>query len=111
MLSGDPVEEVRRLTALPGGELQVHGSWRLVQALHEAGLVDVYRMRLYPVVVGGGKRLFPEGAIPASFEVDEDASRVLPGGVVPLTLAPRSFGTIAAGSYVVEDGRSATTTG
>lgn len=109
MLRGDAVGEVRRLKELPGRELQVHGSWKLVQALHEAGLVDVYRMLLYPVVVGTGKRLFPEGAMGGTFEVVQDASRVLPGGVVSLTLTPRSLGTVVTGSYVVEEGRSATT--
>jgi dihydrofolate reductase len=109
VLRGDAVDEVRRLKELPGGELQVHGSWELVRTLHEAGLVDVYRVLQYPVVVGTGKRLFPEGVTPATFAVDQDASRVLPGGVVSLTLTPRSFGTVAAGAYVVEEGRSATT--
>ncbi|MGI8330346.1 dihydrofolate reductase family protein [Actinomadura scrupuli] len=109
VLRGDAADEVRRLKELPGRELQVHGSWKLVQTLHEAGLVDVYRMLLYPVVVGTGKRLFPEGAMGATFTVAQDASRVLPGGVVSLTLTPRSLGTVATGSYVVEEGRSATT--
>jgi dihydrofolate reductase len=109
VLRGDAVDEVRRLKELPGRELQVHGSWKLVQALHEAGIVDVYRMLLYPVVVGTGKRLFPEGAMAATFAVAQDASRVLPGGVVCLTFTPKSLGTVAAGSYVVEEGRSGTT--
>ena len=106
VLSGDATDEVRRLKELPGRELQVHGSRQLVQALHEAGLVDVYRMLVYPVVVGTGKRLFPEGAMPAAFEVAPEDSRVLPGGVVSLTLTPRTFGTITAGAYVVEEGRA-----
>jgi dihydrofolate reductase len=109
VLSGDAVDEVRRLKELPGRELQVHGSWKLVQTLHEAGLVDVYRMLLYPVVVGTGKRLFPEGAMAATFAVAQGASRVLPGGVTCLTLTPRNLGTVSAGSYVVEEGRSVTT--
>ena len=111
VLRGDVLDEVRRLKAQPGRELQVHGSWRLVRALHEAGLVDLYRVLLHPVVVGAGKRLFPDGALPTAFEVDPDGSRVLPGGVVALTLAPRERGTLAAGTYVVEDGRSAPVVG
>ncbi|MFG1882540.1 dihydrofolate reductase family protein [Micromonospora sp. NPDC049102] len=64
----------------------VHGSWQLVQTLHEAGLVDLYRLLQYPVVVGSGKRLFPDGTTPATFAASEDSVRVLPGGVVSLTL-------------------------
>jgi dihydrofolate reductase len=107
-LEGDPVERVRRLKDLAGRELQVHGSWRLVQTLHEAGSVDVYRLLQYSVVVGTGKRLFPEGATPAMFAIEPDVSRVLPGGVVVMTLTSRSFGRLAAGAYVVEHGRSTT---
>ena len=106
VVTGELVSEVQRLKDRPGGELQVHGSWALVRSLHEAGLVDVYRMLVYPVVVGGGKRLFPDGALPASFSVAADASRVLPGGVVSLTLTPEHLGSIQAGAYVVDEGRS-----
>ncbi|MEV4342882.1 dihydrofolate reductase family protein [Actinoplanes sp. NPDC049596] len=80
----------------------------LVQALHQAGLVDLYRLLQYPVVVGTGKRLFPEGTIPTSFGAAEGSARVLPGGVVSLTLRPETRGTLAAGAYTVEEGRSAT---
>ncbi|MGC4857418.1 dihydrofolate reductase family protein [Micromonospora sp. DT4] len=72
------VDAVRRLKERPGGELQVYGSWQLVQTLHEAGLVDRYRLLQYPVVVGSGKRLFPDGSTPATFAASEDSVRVLP---------------------------------
>ena len=108
VLRGDVVDEVRRLKARPGGELQVHGSWRLVQTLHRAGLVDVYRLLQHPVVVGAGKRLFPDGTTPAALAVDEESSRVLPGGVVALTLTPVTLGDISAGAYTVDEGRSTT---
>ncbi|MFI0898420.1 dihydrofolate reductase family protein [Streptomyces sp. NPDC020983] len=107
VLRGDLVDEVRRLKELPGKELQVHGSWKLVQTLHRAGLVDVYRLLQYPVVVGKGKRLFPDGSTPATFTTAEERSRVLPGGVVSLTLTPASLGAISAGTYTVDEGRSA----
>ncbi|WP_433510747.1 dihydrofolate reductase family protein [Nonomuraea sp. CA-143628] len=108
VLRGDLVDEVRRLKELPGKELQVHGSWKLVQTLHQAGLVDIYRLLQYPVVVGRGKRLFPDGSTPAAFTTVEECSRVLPGGVVSLTLNPASLGAISAGAYIVDEGRSAT---
>ncbi|MEO3788402.1 dihydrofolate reductase family protein [Actinocorallia sp. B10E7] len=66
VLRGDPVDRVRRLKELPGNELQVHGSWKLVQTLHQAGLVDVYRLLLYPV----GLRAISAG----SYTVDEGRS-------------------------------------
>lgn len=106
VLRTDVVDAVRRLKERPGGELQVHGSWRLVQTLHEAGLVDVYRLLQYPVVVGGGKRLFPQGSTPATFAVSEDSTRVLPGGVVSLTLTPTALGSLSTGLYTVDEGRS-----
>lgn len=108
VLRGDVVDQVRRLKELPGKELQVHGSWKLVQTLHEAGLVDVHRLLQYPVVVGTGKRLFPDGSTPATFATANDSSRVLPGGIVSLTLNPASLGTISAGAYTVDEGRSTT---
>ena len=106
VLRGDLVDEVRRLKERPGRELQVHGSWKLVQALHRAGLVDRYRVLQYPVVVGIGKRLFPDGTTPATLACD-DSARVLPGGVVSLTLTP-TLGPLSAGAYAVDDGRSTT---
>ncbi|SDL18742.1 Dihydrofolate reductase [Nonomuraea maritima] len=108
VLRGELVDEVRRLKELPGTELQVHGSWKLVQTLHQAGLVDVYRLLQFPVVVGTGKRLFPDGSMPATFAAVEEGSRVLPGGVVSLTLEPASHGAISAGEYAVDEGRSVT---
>jgi dihydrofolate reductase len=108
VLRGDLVDEVRRLKELPGRELQVHGSWKLVQTLYQAGLVDVYRLLQFPVVVGTGKRLFPNGSTPATFATAEGGSRILPGGVISLTLEPTSFGAISAGAYTVDEGRSTT---
>ena len=106
VLRGDLEADVRRLKGLPGRELQVHGSWKLVQALHRAGLVDVYRLLLYPVVVGSGKRLFPDGSTPTAFATTEGSARVLPGGVVALTLTPAALGVFPAGAYTVDMGRS-----
>ncbi|GAB2496776.1 dihydrofolate reductase family protein [Nocardiopsis aegyptia] len=86
VVSGDVEERVRALKERPGGELQVHGSWRLAQTLHRAGLVDVYRLLVFPVVVGPGKRLFDESSPPGGFRVG--SSHVSDGGVVALTLVP-----------------------
>ena len=59
-LTGDIVTEVARLKTQDGPLLQVHGSWALIQTLLDADLVDEYRLWTFPIVVGGGKRLFPD---------------------------------------------------
>jgi dihydrofolate reductase len=105
VLRDDVVARVRRLKEQPGGELQVHGSWQLVQTLHNVGLVDIYRLLQFPVVVGGGKRLFADGATSATYEVAESESKVLPGGAVSLTLRQANFGTIGVGEYAVREGK------
>jgi dihydrofolate reductase len=106
VLRGDDiVEQVRRLKDQPGRELQVHGSWQLVRTLHDAGLVDIYRLIQFPVVVGTGKRLFEAGAVPATYKITH--GEVLPAGsgVVSLTLRQDGFGSLGTGDIVVEDGK------
>ena len=104
VLRGDDlVEQVRRLKEQPGRELQVHGSWQLVRTLHDAGLVDTYRLIQFPVVVGTGKRLFEAGAVPATYKIAH--GEVLPGGAVSLTLRQDGFGSLGTGDIVVEDGK------
>ena len=61
ILSGDPVAEVRALKEQPGQDIVVTGSITLCHALIRAGLVDEYRLFVYPVVQGRGRRLFPDG--------------------------------------------------
>ena len=61
VLSGDPVEEVRALKERPGQDIVITGSITLCHTLIEAGLVDEFRLFVYPAVQGRGRRLFPEG--------------------------------------------------
>jgi dihydrofolate reductase len=61
VLSGDPVAEVRALKEQPGKDIVVTGSITLCHTLIAAGLVDEYRLFVYPVVQGRGRRLFPDG--------------------------------------------------
>jgi dihydrofolate reductase len=61
LLSGDPVDEVRRLKDRPGDDIVLTGSITLAHLLIPAGLVDEYRMFVYPAVQGRGRRIFPDG--------------------------------------------------
>jgi dihydrofolate reductase len=87
VIRGDVVAEVTRLKAEASGDLLVEGSAQFAQTLIARGLVDEYRLMLFPIVLGAGKRLFPA-------EVDEQAtltlSEVKPDhdGVMLLTYHP-----------------------
>lgn len=104
VLTGDPVAAVAALKEQPGAELQVHGSARLAQTLHAAGLVDEYRLLVFPVTVGAGKRLFTPQAPASGFSLTE--SRTTLAGCVYSVLTPAPFRT---GGIVVEDGREVLT--
>jgi len=71
LLKGDIVQEVAKLKAVEGGEIQVHGSSNLIQTLLRHDLVDALRIWQFPVVLGTGKRLFGDGTIPRSFRLVE----------------------------------------
>lgn len=61
VLTGDLIENVRKLKAAPGGDIVCTGSVQLAHALLSAGLVDEVRLFTYPVVQGDGRRVFPDG--------------------------------------------------
>ena len=103
VLQGDTLAAVRRLKEQDGDELQVHGSCLLARTLHEAGLIDEYRLLTFPVAVGGGKRLFADGGPANGFELLD--SRVTSTGATYSVLAPTSF---RRGDIEVEDGREKT---
>jgi dihydrofolate reductase len=85
ILRGDVAAEVRKLKAEPGGDILVAGSARLVHALQDADLVDEYRLMVYPTVLGGGKRLFPDGARASALRLVEARPA---GAVAIMTLQP-----------------------
>lgn len=79
-LNGDVAEKVAGLKKQQGPDLNVWGSGNLVQTLLKHDLVDALWLMIYPLTLGGGKRLFTGGAIPAAFELTE--SHVTPKGVI-----------------------------
>lgn len=85
IISSDIIEEIARLKQEDGPDIVVHGSATLVQALVQHDLVDRFRLLVYPVVLGKGKRLFQEG-MAATLKLVE--SRPFSSGVVGLIYEP-----------------------
>jgi dihydrofolate reductase len=79
VLSGDVAAAVGELKAKPAGELQVHGSGRLVRWLLDNQLVDEITLLIYPMIIGQGTRLFPGTGPDAALDLID--SRATPGGV------------------------------
>jgi dihydrofolate reductase len=92
------VDGIRALKAEDGPELQVHGSANLIQTLLEHGLVDEFRLKIFPLVLGTGKRLFGHGTVPAGFAVAN--SRILSSGVIVANY--RSGAEIGYGSFAAD---------
>ncbi len=80
LLTGDVAEEVKKLKTQNGPNLHVYGSATLVQTLLKHDLVDELWLKIFPITLGTGKRLFVEGTIPAAFKLT--SSKVSPKGVI-----------------------------
>jgi dihydrofolate reductase len=78
---------VARLKQQPGADILVAGSATLAQTLRQHNLIDEYRLLVHPVVLGSGKRLFPDGS-PSVLELKLVDSRPFAGGVIALTFVP-----------------------
>jgi dihydrofolate reductase len=101
-LTGDPVEQVRRLKEHGATDLLILGSGQLVHALTDAGLVDEYHVFVHPVVVGSGKRLFRDGSPLVGLRLTD--ARPFTGGVVALTYEPAAVGAAEAGAAAAANG-------
>jgi dihydrofolate reductase len=86
VLGGDIVAAITALKGQPGHDLQIIGSGNLIQTLQAASLIDEYNIWVYPVVLGGGKRLFEKGARPGALRLV--ASKVSKAGVVMCRYVP-----------------------
>jgi dihydrofolate reductase len=94
-IEGDAAQGIAALKAEDGPELQVHGSANLIQTLLRHNLVDQFRLWVFPLVIGSGKRLFSEGTIPSGLKlVDHTVSTT---GVVIGTYEPA--GELVTGSF------------
>jgi dihydrofolate reductase len=86
VIDGDVVAEVAKLREGPDGDIVVHGSVQLVQALIEHDLVDELRLMVFPVVLGSGKRLFGDPGEKKKLRL-VDSKTVGDDGVLILTYA------------------------
>lgn len=95
LINGDVVAEIKELKRQDGPMLQVHGSGNLIQTLLKNDLVDELWLKIFPITLGNGKRLFAEGTIPAAFKLME--AKTSPSGVIVASYT-RS-GDIKTGSF------------
>jgi dihydrofolate reductase len=86
LIRGDLAEALSRLKQEDGQDILMFGSGQLVHTLHALGLIDEYRLMVFPVVLGSGKRLFPDGGEKQTLKLVE--SKPFPSGVVVLTYQP-----------------------
>jgi dihydrofolate reductase len=94
-IMGDVVAEIEKLKQQDGPMLQVHGSSDLIQTLLANDLADELWLKVFPVTLGKGKRLFGEGTIPAAFNLTD--SQVSPSGVIIASY--RREGEVELGSF------------
>ncbi len=97
LIEGDAAEGIAALKEEEGPELQVHGSGNLIQTLLRHELIDQFRLWVFPVVIGSGKRLFDDGAIPSGLKLVH--SKTSTTGVVMGTYEPA--GRIVPGSFAL----------
>jgi dihydrofolate reductase len=99
LLEGDLADAVEKLKEQDGPDIHVHGSSDLIQSLLTEDLVDEFRLMIFPLVLGSGKRLFGGGTIPAAFEVTD--SKTATTGV--LLVNYKRAGDIQYGSFAAAE--------
>lgn len=95
IIKGNVPEEIRKLKEVDGPEIQVHGSSNLIQTLWKNDLVDELWLKIFPVAVGSGKRLFDDGSFAGGFELVE--TKTSPTGVIIANY--RRTGGVKTGSF------------
>jgi len=99
LIRGDVADYVRQLKAEDGPEIQVHGSPGLIQTLLEHDLIDEYRLWIFPLALGTGKRFFGDGTIPVALKLVD--SKVSTNGVTINTY--ERAGEINPGSFEFDE--------
>jgi len=99
LVKGDVAKGVQRIKEQDGPELQVHGSGNLIQTLLKHDLVDELWLKIFPITLGRGKRLFAEGTIPVGFKLL--GSEMTPAGVMIADYV--RAGEVKTGSFALED--------
>ena len=94
-LKNNVVDEIKKLKQQTGSDLQVHGSSNLIQTLLKHDLIDEFWLKIFPVTLGMGKRLFDNGTIPAAFTLVE--SKSTPSGVMIANF--KRAGEVKTGSF------------
>jgi dihydrofolate reductase len=95
LIEGDAADGLAALKREDGPELQVHGSANLIQTLLRHNLIDEYRLWVFPLVIGSGKRLFSDGTVPTGLKLVD--SKTSTTGVAINTYEPA--GEIVTGSF------------
>ncbi|MFZ0281310.1 MAG: dihydrofolate reductase family protein [Bacteroidales bacterium] len=95
IINGDVPEEIRKIKESDGPEMQVHGSGNLIQTLWKYNLADELWLKIFPVALGSGKRLFTDGNLAGGFELFE--SKTSPSGVIIANY--KKSGEIKTGSF------------
>ena len=96
VIGRDVVGQIRHLKASAGPDLQVHGSGNLIQTLLKNDLVDELWLKIFPLTLGSGKKLFADGTIPAAFTLTRSA--ISPSGVIFASYI--RDGEVKTGSFV-----------
>ena len=94
-LKGNVVDEIKKLKAQEGPDLHVYGSGMLIQTLLKHDLVDEFWLRIFPITLGPGKRLFAEGTLPVAFSLQE--AKTSPAGVIVASY--KRAGEVQTGSF------------
>lgn len=95
LIADDVVQEIRKLKEQDGPQLHVHGSGNLIQTFLKYDLIDEFWLKIFPITLGTGKRLFAEGTIPAGFKLLESATS--PTGVIIASY--KRDGDVKTGSF------------
>lgn len=95
LIKNNVVEEIKKIKEQDGPELQVHGSSNLVQTLLKNDLIDELWLKIFPITLGSGKRLFADGTLPETFTLSE--SKASSKGVIIANF--KRAGKVETGSF------------